>query len=323
MDVLKTIHAYSHFRKQIMRMKLDYEKQSKNAFGSVTLYNWWQDGAYLWFVLRYQELIYKTNKKINFCSVFGYKEMLANVTSGKVFFSGENLHRAPYDVYADYLLTDPNTDLGLGFDYFDDARYMRFPLWILYMFSPTSSRDDIVKRCNELRYPSTDGKVRYCSMVASHDFNDIRKNMVDGLSAIDSVSCAGKYLHNDESLKNEFSDNKINYLKGFYFNICPENSNSYGYVTEKLFEAVSAGCIPVYWGSYNNPEPLIVNQEAVLFWNKDGDNDDVVRQVERLYSHPNELNDFLRQPRLLDGAEDVIWDMFEKLDAAISRLIKD
>ena len=159
-------------------------------------------------------------------------------------------------------------------------------------------------------------------MVASHDPNELRKTIVDRLNAVERVSCAGKYLHNDDSLKNEFNDNKIKYLKSFYFNICPENSNSCGYVTEKLFEAIYAGCIPIYWGSFNAPEPLILNSEAILFWKKDEDNNAVVHRIEHLISCPDELNGLLHLPRLQKGAEDVICEMFEKLDSAIIQLLK-
>lgn len=323
MKSFKSLQRYRSLRKQERRIQLDYEKQSNNTFGNCTLYNWWEDhDVYLWFVRRYQDLLEDADKKISFCSVFGKREVLAKVNGIKVFYSGENVHRAPYDEYADYLLIDKTTSLGLGFDCFEDARYVRFPLWILYMFKPTSSREDVVDRCDELRYPDVSGKTRFCSMVASHDFDDIRGQMVQRIKAIDAVSCGGKYLHNDDSLKTDYNDNKIRYLKSFYFNICPENSNCCGYVTEKLFEAISSGCIPIYWGSFNAPEPRILNPEAILFWNKDKYNNAVVQRIEQLISTPCELNELLHLPRLQKGAEDVVWEMFEKLDSVIIKLLK-
>ena len=323
MNYITYLQQYRRLLKHEGRVKLDFEKQSKNIIGRRTLYNWWVDNeVYIWFVRRYQDLLKDADKKINFCSVFGGREVLAKVNGIKVFFSGENVHRAPYDEYADHLLTDKTTSLGLGFDCFEDDRYVRFPLWILYMFKPTSSREDVVDRCNELRCPDASGKTRFCSMVASHDPNELRKSIVDRLNVLKSVSCAGKYLHNDDSLKNEYNDNKIQYLKSFYFNICPENSNCCGYVTEKLFEAISAGCIPIYWGSFNAPEPRILNSEAILFWNKDKDNNAVVQRIEQLISTPCELNELLHLPRLQKGAEDVVWEMFEKLDSVIIKLLK-
>lgn len=36
-------------------------------------------------------------------------------------------------------------------------------------------------------------------------------------------------------------DDKMAYLRGFRFNICSDNFNADGYVTEKLFQYVEAG----------------------------------------------------------------------------------
>ncbi len=42
-------------------------------------------------------------------------------------------------------------------------------------------------------------------------------------------------------------DDKTELLTGYAFCLCPENSVSPGYVTEKLPDAVTAGCIPITW----------------------------------------------------------------------------
>ena len=42
---------------------------------------------------------------------------------------------------------------------------------------------------------------------------------------------------------------KLNCMRGFKFSICFENCNFPGYVTEKIFDAFLAGCIPVYYGA--------------------------------------------------------------------------
>ena len=85
-------------------------------------------------------------------------------------------------------------------------------------------------------------------MVASHDRNGIRKDIMQLLNKIETVKSAGKIYHNDDTLFSKFNDNKLDYIHTFMFNICPENTNVDGYVTEKLFQAFAAGCIPIYNG---------------------------------------------------------------------------
>lgn len=44
--------------------------------------------------------------------------------------------------------------------------------------------------------------------------------------------------------------NKLELLKTFKFSICYENGKDIpGYITEKIFDSLAAGCIPVYWGA--------------------------------------------------------------------------
>lgn len=47
-------------------------------------------------------------------------------------------------------------------------------------------------------------------------------------------------------------DKKHDVLQNYKFNICYENAkNITGYITEKIFDAFFAGCVPVYWGPDN------------------------------------------------------------------------
>ncbi|NGX48059.1 MAG: hypothetical protein K1000chlam3_01446 [Chlamydiae bacterium] len=45
---------------------------------------------------------------------------------------------------------------------------------------------------------------------------------------------------------------KLNTLKNYRFCICLENTHATpGYITEKIFTAFAAGCVPIYWGPKN------------------------------------------------------------------------
>lgn len=45
--------------------------------------------------------------------------------------------------------------------------------------------------------------------------------------------------------------NKVPCLKNYKFCICYENSRHNGYITEKIFDSMIAGCVPIYLGAYN------------------------------------------------------------------------
>jgi len=45
---------------------------------------------------------------------------------------------------------------------------------------------------------------------------------------------------------------KLQMMQNFKFSICYENAQGiYGYITEKIFDSLGAGCIPIYWGAPN------------------------------------------------------------------------
>jgi hypothetical protein len=250
--------------------------------------------------------------------------LLLDNSDVRVFFSGENVQRFRRR-YRNYALPTGKIDLAMGFDYLSDTRYLRFPLWILYSFNPESNYEDIKKRCDELRYPnsSNESRSRFATLVARGDLGGIRESIFRNLSEIAQVDCPSSFMHNDDSLKEEFGDDKIRYIKQYKFNICPENSDTYGYVTEKLFEAIDAGCIPIYWGSKNCPEPEILNQDAILFWKPKGDNADVLAQIQSLNETPGRWREFATQPRLKDDAADIIYGLFEELEKRLRLIIEN
>lgn len=255
-------------------------------------------------------------------SVFAAKKNIKLSKSRvKFFYSGENLERFPE--YKDYC--KGIADVAAGFDYFASQHYQRFPLWLTFFFPPFSDRriisefvHDFVEHGNDL--PS---QRKFAAMVCSHDRNGVRKTLFNALSEIERVDSGGSFLNNTTDLKEKFADNKRQFIKQYKFNICTENSDTAGYVTEKLFEAIKCNTVPVYWGSNNRPEPEILNHDAIIFYEK-GKTEQLVKQVRELHLQPKLYNEFISQPRFQPNAAEYIEEMFNglyaKLDAALKNL---
>lgn len=310
------------------KYKALYEAQErKNGSSQVRFYNWWNAADYsqMWLYRFVQNtgLLEGTDKKLNFCSVFEEREVLKHVKDGvKVFFSGENLHLPWVALYADALLGDKDCALSVGFDYFEDKRYMRFPLWLTYVLEPTLDEQKIRERCAYLRYPRIGKRDKFACLIARADISGLRTEMYNGLNEIGKVDCPSGLFHNDDSLKVLYADSKVAYMQQYLFNICPENSNAYGYCTEKVFEAIDSGCVPIYWGSYNHPEEKILNPSAIIFWDKENIGKHAVEQIRNLCADPKQLNAFMHQPRLLPNAEEemirMVREFFERLKGLVN-----
>ena len=287
-------------------------------------YNFWEVAPdKSWFTRFVRHRGIEMNKRLSLYSVFGNRDVIRyDEREAKMFVTGENLHSREFHAYADNMLADKEICLSMGFDYFDDDRYIRFPLWLRTQFAPEMSEKDIVQRVNKLRYPTIGERTKFATLISRYDWGGTRSAIYNELHHIDRIYCPSQVLHNDDGLAKEFNDDKNAYMRQFYFNICPENSNAYGYVTEKIFDAIYAGCIPIYWGSYNEPEKAILNQDAIVFWDKNGSNEHTIQKIADLYEDNKKIQEFMRQPRLNEGAEEWIVTFFEQLEQRFSKILK-
>ncbi len=251
----------------------------------------------------------------------------------KIFYTSECVsNKAIYKRWTDYYDNCVNhVDLSLGYDRIDENKYqnyVRFPLWIFYNFdgfldNKYYTKDDIKKVIDNINNAKSK-KNKFASLIASHDHdsNNIRTIMYNEISKIDNINCPGKLFHNDDTLKQDFNDDKIEYLRDFKFNICPENAISDGYITEKLFDAFKSGCIPIYNGD-ENIELDLVNKDALLFFRKDEDNTELVKEIEKLHKDDKLFDAFQKQIKIYDSMVDYLWERRVKILTRLETLINE
>ena len=313
-------------RQEIKFLSRYYRNQRQAAGYRVKFFNFWNvDLTDNWvtkflksrdFYDEFREL------DISFFSVFGPKYLISlNRSDVKILFIGENVFRE-IDLYMKYRdLPFNKVDLTLGFRNLSSPNYLRFPLWLIYMFEPDSTNDDIRKRCEDLTWQKITNRKRFAVHVSRQDDElKMRSEIINTLSTIDKIDCAGSFLKNTNELQNEYYDNKIEYLKNYKFNICPENSDNQYYVTEKLIHSIMAGCIPIYWGANGNPEPEIFNQDAIIHWKKDRK---TINKIKKLHSSNHEFEKFAQQPRLKPGAADKIIEIFQKFENKLIQIFEN
>ena len=157
----------------------------------------------------------------------------------------------------------PEADLQLGFQYQDSDRYMRMPLWYMYVnwFQADIQKLGNPKPCalervtnifpNELAE-----KTKFCIFIVSNGSSQHRNNAFEWLSSYKHIDSAGKYKNNMGDVipagSGGAEDAKLTLMKSYKFNLCYENTIEPGYVTEKILQAKAAGCIPIYRG-----DPLV------------------------------------------------------------------
>lgn len=141
----------------------------------------------------------------------------------RIFYTGENV-RTDFNV-ADY---------GIDFDYMEFGdRHLHLPLFALGNIEQNRALN---KRENFCAYIVTNGGEKNNVL--------LRELFFDKLSKYKKVDSGGRHRNNI----GHFVEDKHKWLQEYKFNLCFENSSYPGYLTEKLFDAYNAGCVPIYWG---------------------------------------------------------------------------
>ncbi len=154
----------------------------------------------------------------------------------RIYYTGEN--------------TRPNfkqCDYAFSFDYSDNLRNYRCPDYAGYgdVTSLTKEKD-----VNEIAR----AKSKFCNFVYSNPVAPARIRFFKALSKYKRVDSFGRVLNNmpkgeQIEARHDWMATKLALLGDYKFTIAFENESYPGYVTEKIFHAMLANSIPIYWGN--------------------------------------------------------------------------
>lgn len=212
----------------------------------INVVDWWNDefekNYFISFLSRKYKIVQSDKPDYLICSLFGSKHL--DYDCIKIFITGENF-TPDFNLY----------DYAIGFDFIDfEDRYLRFPLWLM----ETSAIEKAYKKHLNI---TSDAIFRdFCSFVVSNGSNahPIREIFFDKLSKSNFIASGGAFRNNigGANIKDKHS-----FIKKYKFNLAFENTQNKGYCTEKLFQALAAQTVPIYWGwgkeEFVNPKSFI------------------------------------------------------------------
>ncbi|GAA9709333.1 glycosyltransferase family 10 [Helicobacter pylori] len=302
----------------------------------IAVANWWGDKeikefkkSVLYFILiqRYTITLHQNPNKpsdLVFGSPIGSaRKILSYQNTKRVFYTGEN-ETPNFNLF----------DYAIGFDELDfNDRYLRMPLYYASLHYKAEIVNDTtspykLKALYTLKKPShkfkenhpnlcavvngkTDPLKRgFASFVASNPNAPKRNAFYDALNAIEPVTGGG-------SVRNTLGynvKNKSEFLSQYKFNLCFENTQGYGYVTEKIINAYFSHTIPIYCGSPSvakdfNPKSFVNVHDFNNF-------DEAIDYIKYLHTHQNAYLDMLYENPLntIDGKAGFYQDLsFEKI----------
>jgi hypothetical protein len=213
---------------------------------------------------------------------FGYRH--ASFEGVKMFLTAEN-HKANFRA-CDYALTH---------EFEKTSRHHRFPCWAQTAllepdFKALSIEPRKLMTLDELRSENR----RFCNFIYRNHVCKTRNKFFHSLSEYKQVDSAGPLFNNlGYELPKKPKMAKIDFQRGYKFSIAFENESHPGYQTEKLFEALLARTVPIYWGNPDvasefNPKAFIryedfANEKELIDYIREVDQND-----ELLLSYLNE-----------------------------------
>lgn len=275
------------------------------------------------------EYVYSYKPDVVFCHVYGNKRKIDKYKkAAKIFSTGEPPNEFIYTQYNGYHNEGNGYDISAGFRFETEhtaANYMRLPLGVLYHFRLNYTKEQISEKISEFEMTARrygDNRSKFCAMINSHDTFQTREKIYHAVQQVSRVDCPGKLYHNDKQYKNGLPyGNKIDYLRQYRFNICGESIITEGFCSEKIFDALYAGCIPIYTGGDNvDPEPGVLNPEKIIFFNHENIDDSVMSRVKELHENAREYKAWIDRPIFCDTATDVIHTMFTRYNEMLAKL---
>lgn len=224
-------------------------------------------------------------------SVFDSSNKLHNVKAKRIFFTGETTKRYPDNYF--YI---PG-DIFIGFNETNlNTNTYRLPLWMIYIDWWSPEEVQKINDLTKIQDPSkTLNRQRACCIVAS---NPTRNRIEVAISLNENVFPVDGYgyvfqnpIPNDGETKNK---DKRELLENYIFNICFENTNSVGYVTEKLFDAKFCGCIPIYWGDEWAKKDF--NEDCFINYDDFSSHQEFLDYMKQLVSSSSALEEIASQP---------------------------
>jgi len=192
----------------------------------------------------------------------------------RIYYTGENSR--PDFNRCDYAFT---------FDYNDDPRHYRLPLYRLYF----DERDMTMNRSPDAILAQNRN---FCCMVVSNPEAQERIDFFHELSRYKHVDSGGKVLNN---VGGPVAD-KRKFLCNYRFAFAFENAAYPGYTTEKIVEAWLEGCIPIYWGNPRIVEEF--NPQCFINLNDYPSWEMAAQRVCDVDSHPQLVREMLGRPLL-------------------------
>jgi len=200
-------------------------------------------------------------------------------------------------------------DYALTCHYLEDPRHLRLPYYVLC--GPATQLDKQAEDLEQL----VESRKHFCSFVVSNSGKRKTQKRVDffhRLSQYKQVDSGGRAFNNIGGPLPEGWQHKLEFLRSRKFHIAFENESLPGYTTEKLFQAMLARTVPIYWGSPRIHEEF--NPRSFLNYFDFPSEEALIERIIELDRDDQKYLEVLRQPYVRSDLPNPCFDPNRFLD---------
>lgn len=244
---------------------------------------------------KYYDIEISEDPEILLYSNFGYEHL--KYKCKKIFYSGENI--APNYFFCDYSFSfEDSDDKNFFLPHFAEYEYY-------FDFKDNIKNEEIEA------YKNTE-KEKFCNFMASNYKAKERINFVKELMKRKNVDCLGPVLYNmgahDTVGKQDQSGGYIDWrkekletIKEYKFSMAFENEQDYNYVTEKIYQPLLVGSIPIYWGAPN--VDILFNPKCFVNVNNFDSYEEAIDEIMRIDENEVYYQTFFEEPAILPDSK--------------------
>lgn len=228
-----------------------------------------------------------TNENIDILLFSNWMKDISRYDSNivKIAFTGESYKPEQWDYLIGFDLPEDHCD--------KQNQIFRMPLWMsyhdFYLLEQSEDLKYVKTHSKPYAWPTRSKQITMVNRWGGKGREELVQKYLDKGLEIDFPS---NFMNNMPSIEDQGYKSKHDFLLNYNYNICAENVAQNNYCTEKLFDALFAGCIPIYWDvntNLSNFERSIVNIERVMDMNDIDANVEIIQsltQTEELMTKP-------------------------------------
>ena len=195
-------------------------------------------------------------------------------------------------------------------------------LWYPYAFENIEKMRCLQSRNLEITDAIIAEKNEFCDFIYSrgNDTGGWRDKAFDALSQYKPLLSVGSYRNNDPEGKRVTMATKLEAQKKCKFSIAFEGTDEPGYISEKIFDAYRANCVPIYVGDNELVKKIINPNSYINVADYDYDFEKILEKIREIDENDELFMEMIREPVFIN--ENILEEIYASMESFLLNIFE-